>query len=462
MNKHHPGWLLLLWPLSAAAEPEFAREWPLHLAEADAGAYRIELETSVYQAAYWPDWRDVQVLDSNGQPVPSAVTPAPATLTTTTETIALAWFALPAETHAAADLDVLVQRDGDGQVIAIRGTGASTRTAADPAWLVDTAAHAGKVRALHVDWAEPEASVDVGLRLEASDDLRHWQVLDNDVRLVQLHNQDTVLRSNRIALATAQRYLRLTPLQRSGAPLLHALRGEVVSTPANEDWRWLELHADAESEAGGFDYHTHGRFPVQRLDVRMPAGSTATWTVLTRDAPSVNGKTNGKDQRVHWLRRVSDWNAWNLGTEDARRSPPLKLAYRVSDQHWRLQPTARSALSSAPVLRLGWLPGSVVFIAAGAPPYRLVAGSARTEAGHATLEPMLDTLRKERRDWQPATATLGPSRERAGEAAYRPAPQPRDWSTWMLWAVLVAGAALVTQFALRLIRSPPAEPPPDA
>jgi len=50
----------------------------------------------------------------------------------------------------------------------------------------------------------------------------------------------------------------------------------------------------------------------------------------------------------------------------------------------------------------------------------------------------------------------------AGDSAYRSAPQPRDWSTWVLWAVLVAGAALVTQFALRLVRSHPSDPPPDA
>ncbi|MGB3392261.1 MAG: DUF3999 family protein, partial [Stenotrophomonas sp.] len=55
--------------------------------------------------------------------------------------------------------------------------------------------------------------------------------------------------------------------------------------------------------------------------------------------------------------------------------------------------------------------------------------------------------------WQPAAASLGAGVQRAGDAAYRPAPTSRDWKNLVLWAVLVLGALLVAGFALSLLRN---------
>ena len=49
---------------------------------------------------------------------------------------------------------------------------------------------------------------------------------------------------------------------------------------------------------------------------------------------------------------------------------------------------------------------------------------------------------------------LGNSAERSGTAALTPAPVPRDWKTWLLWGLLIAGAALVAGFAISLLRKP--------
>ncbi|MCW5581409.1 MAG: DUF3999 family protein, partial [Luteimonas sp.] len=46
----------------------------------------------------------------------------------------------------------------------------------------------------------------------------------------------------------------------------------------------------------------------------------------------------------------------------------------------------------------------------------------------------------------------------AGESALQPAPQPRDWRSWLLWGLLVAGALLVAGFAFSLLRQPHAAP----
>lgn len=446
-------WLALL-PMSVQAADDFAAQWPLQLSQPDAGAYRVPLEASVYAAAYWRDLRDVRVLDADGKPVASAVYAAATPVSGLPRTVELPWFALPvAATTADDDLSVVVQRDSGGKLLSIRNSVAAGGNvgAADPVWLVDLGEDAGKLRALHVDWADPGATLDLGYRLEASDDLRGWQVLDPQVRLVQLNNQGRALRSNTLKVVTDLRYLRLVPLQRSGAPALRGLRGELVDAVDSGDWQWLELTAEAGGNArDGYLYRLQGRVPVQRLDVRMPANSAVSWSVSSRDPdrPGVDGRT------PDWQLLTAGWNTWSLseaGTQ--QRSAPLETSGTLTDRQWRLQAEPGSLPAGAPLLRLGYRPGSVVFLAQGRAPYLLVAGSANVAATQAALDPMLDALRaRNGRQWQPATAMLGERAVRAGDAAYQPAKPPRDWKNLLLWAVLVLGALAVAGFALSLVR----------
>ena len=108
-----------------------------------------------------------------------------------------------------------------------------------------------------------------------------------------------------------------------------------------------------------------------------------------------------------------------------------------------------------PMLRLGYRPEVVVFLAQGKAPYALVAGSARARRADAPLPQLVDALRTQRgQDWQPADATLGPMQALAGNAALTPAPVERDWKAWLLWALLVGGALIVAGFAFSLLKKP--------
>jgi len=445
---------LLLWPLAASAEGDFAWQWPLQLSEPDAGVHEITLTDEVYRAAYWRDLRDIRVLDADGRVVDSARHPAPEG-DASTETIELPWFPLPIETRADADLALAVQRDASGRVIAIRETATSAASAADPAWLVDLGEDAGRVRALSVEWSDPDAQFDLRYRVETSADLRQWQVQDADVRLVQLHNDQRVLRENsfRLSMGTQQRYLRLTPLQARGVPALKALRGEVERTAESDDWQWLSLSVHARGE-DGFDYHAPGFFPVQRLDVELPANSSVIWRVSNSDPGSA-------DREVWpWRVRVERWETRNIQMAgQPQRSAPLELRSGGEiNRHWRLHPATGALPPTAPVLRLGWRPDRLVFLAQGRAPYQLVAGNANAQEDPAHgvgVTALRGDAIANGTPWQPGEARLGARQVRAGEGAYEPAPElpiPRDWKTWILWAVLIAGALIVVWFALSVLR----------
>ncbi len=451
--------VLALLPLSAQASADFAQQWPLQLQQADAGAYRVPLDAAVYQAAHWRDLRDVRVIDADGTPVASTVYAATTPLGGAVRTAPLQWFALPAGSAAGDDdLSVVVQRDASGKVVSIRNSVAPRADAGapDPIWLIDLGEEAGKLRRLLVDWSDTAATLDLGYRLEGSDDLRGWQVLDPQVRLVQLRNQGNELRSNSIKVESGLRYLRLVPLQRTGAPQLLGLRGEFADAVEISDWQWQALQAAAGGNGkDGYLYRLHGRFPVQRLDVVMPPNSAVSWTVSSRDQDRVRAD----DGEPAWQVLTSGWNAWNLSEAGKQqRSPPLETSGIVDDRQWRLQAEPGAIPAAPPVLRLGYRPGSIVFLAQGRAPYLLVAGSADEGKAQAALDPMLAALRaRNGAQWQPAAASLGAMAQRAGDAAYQPAPEPRDWKNIVLWVVLVLGALAVTGFALSLMRSSRAE-----
>ena len=76
----------------------------------------------------------------------------------------------------------------------------------------------------------------------------------------------------------------------------------------------------------------------------------------------------------------------------------------------------------------------------------------RAQRRHSPLPELVSALHEQDGpSWQPAAALVGEPKLLAGDAALQPA---RDWKTWLLWAVLAVGAAVVAGFALTLLREP--------
>lgn len=421
------GLLLALAAAGAQAAPaDYAREWPLRLPASSSGAYSVELTPEVYEAVQRRDLRDLDVLDASGRPVPATLV-APVAHATPSRT-PLPWYRMPAPgATTAGDWRVIADLDAEGRLRGLRSSGAAT-PAAGTTLLMDAAVLSQAPVALEFDW-RPGASFDVGYRLQGSADLDRWQDLGRG-RLADATGSGRRLQLRRIALdagTAVPRFLRLLP-DDPAQPLPDLLRVEAIGPAPRAQataWRTLPLHeAD-----GALEARLPGRHPVQWLDLDIRGNDARTWRLQSRE-----------DERAPWTGHAAGWMVYRL---DGRRSPPLALAGPVRDRHWRLVADARG---EAPALRVGYVPERLVFVAAGRPPYVLVAGSLRQQR---EARPVQAALREAAR--VPAIATLGPPRDRAGEAALRPR---RDWRTWGLWAALGLGVLAVGGIALRLLREP--------
>lgn len=448
-------WLALL-PLAAFAgvRDDYAQQWPLTLSRDDAGAYRVVLDREVYSRIHAANLQDVEVMNAEGMAVPSALFAPEQPLAQAARKVDLPWFVLPSQSGGATqDITLISERNADGSVRAItaRTSDAGAQSARASELLIDASRLREPVAALELDWAAGEVALNAGYRVEGSDDLRNWNVLNERGQLVDLARGDQRLKQNRIEIVGDSRYLRLVPLQQGAAPKIIAVRAELASVPTAQAWQWEEINGERVIGKDGvafFQYRIAGRYPFERADVALPGNTTNEWTLASRD-----------DEETEWQSAAMPWVAFQVeGGNASNRSPPQPLQQVMRHRYWRLMPKT-DVQGALPKLKLGYRPEVVVFLAQGKGPYSLVAGSARAKRADAPLPQLVEAMRAQRgQDWQPATAYLGKAQALAGEQALTPAPAERDWKAWLLWALLIGGALIVAGFAFSLLKKPSANP----
>lgn len=439
---------LLLLAIGAAG---WLREWPVTLSEPDAGAYRIELTEAVYRNARDAGLRDVAVLDAEGQPAPSMLFAADAPAAGEGARIEVPWFVLPGAAQLpSGEIRVISQRASDGRVLRVETRDGTAATRAPESWLVDASALKSPIAALRLS-LPADAQVEVRLRVEGSDDLANWHLIEADAAVLQLTRAGRAIAQTRVPLADSARYLRLTQVGGDTPLPLTAIHAETApargaAASVSRDYSPAVIAADRRT----FEFVADGRQPFEQADVVLPGNSAVSWRLESRDSAE-----------AAWQLRAGPWAQYRIG--EAQRSRPQPLA-PLRQRQWRL--LADVAVAETPRLRLSWRPEVLMFVASGRPPYRLVAGSAQQRRQDAPLDALLAGIRAERSaDWQPALARISGEGEAGDPAALSAA---RDWKNYALWGVLLLAALLVVGFAVSLLRGnarradPDQGPPPDA
>ena len=438
---------------SAGTATDYATQWPLTLGRDGDGAYRVVLDEAVYRQLQDPQLRDLVVLNREGAEVPAGLFAQQDAVAKPAQRIAVPWFALPAAPAdgGAQGWELVSQADADGRLRRVEARITDQAAAALPrnALLVDVSRVREAIVALELQW-QPVEALDLGYRVEASDDLEHWQALATRGRMIDLQRDGRRLLHRRIELYgllpqyQKARYLRLTP-DRSDQPIaISGVSVELAAARALPQPAWVELAGKRMNRGNevAFEFDLDGRFPVQLADVALAGNHAVEWRLESRD-----------DGDAPWRLRAGPWMAYRVdAVGGGSASPARELDAIVRDRHWRLR--ANAEVADVPTLRLGYRPEAVVFLAQGPAPYALAAGSARALRAAAPIPQLVAELRRQRgADWQPAPAYLGAAKPLAGNAALKPA---YDWKSWLLWAVLALGALVVAGFAFSLLRSKPA------
>jgi len=462
-------WILLLCGgAQAAIVDDYAYAWPVQV-QGTSAAWQVEITPEVYAAVTSADLRDVEVVGASGEPVPVAAF-HPATATAPPGAfVELPQFALPlapASTGAPADTDAIrlqIERGADGRLRRVDANVGTPSVAAAPVRdvLLDASGVHEPIATLRLDWtASGDATAQFAI--SGSDDLQQWRPLVASATVLHLIQGGNVLDRHEIALnGTRAQYLRLHRLD-DGTPLppFSARVRSAASTAERPALQWLT------ATSSGAD--------VRRMDPLLPAGDgqrTVAFryelpAMLTIEAIRVALVDDNSLAHVHVLsrRRAGDQlDAWQLRADFVAFRLHQGDAVISNDDYTAISgPRARdwrvefaTPVEHPPALSLAYHPDRFVFLAQGAGPYRLIAGSGRARRGDYPIDAALASLRASQgSNWQPPLATLGARTTLRGDAALivaAPVVQ-RDWRTWILWAVLVGAAALVAGLALSLLR----------
>lgn len=450
---------------------DFAFQWPLQ-ARGDSAAWQFALTPEVHAALTDPDLRDFEVFNAAGQAVPVARLDAGAGLLAPgVVNVTLPSYRIPrdpaAPVAAADDLRMRFEIDGQGRLRTLEAS-ATTATAATvatpgatpavppPAPVFDVLVDAdvgrregaapATVYRLDLQWASAQ-DLNTRVTIDGSDDLATWQPVVPAAALLRLRQGGPALERRRIELpATTWRFLRLRVIEGDALPpslAVQGLRGRAGQGDAPERALKAALDGDEPNtfQAGGhfYTYTLPASLPVAAVEVQLADdNSTAGMVVDVRQGEA-------------WV-PVAQPLAFRLKQGAlALQNEAHGLDAPVTAREWRLRSPMK--LATPPALVVHYRPHRYVFLAQGAGPYVLAAGSRTARRVELPVSQALRPLQARLgADWMPPVATLGPRREAAGSAAYAEPRTPVDWRGWLLWALLIGGAVVVLAFAVNLLR----------
>ncbi|MGK5024075.1 DUF3999 family protein [Janthinobacterium sp. RB2R34] len=448
---------------------------------AGAGVARLPLPREVYLHARTGNLADVRLVDRDGQRLPFAISTPPAQSNTQRSNIAARIFPVTGSTASGGGLqNVEIRTGSDGQLLSVSasagaGTGTGTGAAGKTlqALILDIGQQAPGSRIGALRFTPPANAGDYSAQvlLEVSDDLKQWDGVGTTT-LNWLSNSDTqTLANDSIVFAPrAFRYARLS--WQDGQPLVFAaIAAQAVSeTEAVLPRASIVLQGVAGKQANEWRYATPIAIPADSIALQFAQANVVLPVTL-----GVYRQSNYVPQRRLHLHRQArpaqgDYFDPLLSTSFYRISDAGKE--RVSGElampvvqttQWILRPqTDGTALpAQPPSLRLGWTPETLVFLAGGKGPYRLVFGKADAQPVAQPLSQVAPGYRAGELQALPI-ATVGALTARAGVAAENTAAadQGLPWRLAALWAALLLGVGVLGFFAWRLLSQMKQEQPP--
>jgi len=450
----------------AAAEPApFRYAAPIRVGSA-APLVQLALTPDVYAHAAQSELRDLRVVDARGALAPFTLLAPRSTLHTSEQVRESTLYPLPARPSAAgvwpSPVDVVV----DGDRISVKRHGqAEPALAGRPresgGWLIDTGERRdGEARPqqLRLRWSGP-AEFTAAYRLESSDDLRQWRGAGSG-QVMALQSQAGALAQPVLGLAEGSgRFVRLLWAEPQAAPVLIGATVLVAERHVVALDSTRELGFAASGEPAGarpldadarrsLHFDLGAALPLVDVDLAFASG--------THVAPL---RLQGR------LRADDPWRELGSGVfyrlervGDIATSPAIALPVTV--RYLRLVPDERAAALAGVDARLvvhAALP-TLVFAAQGEAPFRLLAGSADATAGALPVAAVVPQLESERPRFGSGELGAFVADEAVVRAADAESRQAR-LRPWLLWGVLIAGAAGLGALVWRLARSSAAAPP---
>ncbi|SDA42454.1 MULTISPECIES: DUF3999 family protein [unclassified Janthinobacterium] len=428
-----------------------------------AGLSRLSVPTDVYLHARSASLADVRLFDSTGKPLAFALTAPPAQSRTQRDTLAMRIFPVTGKNIGYYELDNVDIRTGnDGRLLSVTTRGGGTPDAAPGLLILDAGPPAkdSRIGALHFTLPPGTDNYNAQVLLEVSDDLKQWDAIATTT-LNWLRNSDTqTLANDRIEFAPrAFRYARLS--WQYGDPITFAgIAAQQVSVTAVASPRaTITLKGTAGKDVDERLYATPIAIPADSIGLQLAEGNTSMPVTLGVYHPA----SEAPRQRLHLGPRARATQAadfepllnttfYRINMDGKERVSGDLAMPVVQTAQWVLRPQYHSGTNPNlnSVLRLGWTPASLVFLASGKGPYQLVFGRNGATPAALPLSQVAPGFTQEELLALPV-ATAARVVALTSEAPIEKTPDGAGLRLAALWAALLLGVGVLGFFAWRLL-----------
>ena len=414
----------------------------------EASIYRLSVPEVVYTHLIKADFSDLRVFNAAGEVVPHSLRRPVEAQADTGDPLAVPFFPYalirPGEQGPAR---VQVTINDQGTVVSSSAGTEPDGEQQVSAYLIDVSTLEELPSRLAFSWESPADSFVAHVSIQGSDDLAHWRTLVAQASLVRLYFADRELGRREIELPHGMhryKYLKLDwPAANKGARLTDVQAWfSQKAEPIEPVWTAL-TGSVVEGEQDKFDYQVRGRLPVEWAEVALP-----------EDNSLVDVRLYSREKETAPWRGCHSGSFYRLKVDGASlASEPARFS-RVNDLLWRLEAVSDlSGLGAAvPVLRLGYTPHQLYFLARGEGPFVLAFGAQEAPGGQGQINALLAQIDEKKSDTFIGAATAGEMYILGGKEKLHAAPAPVPWQQIILWSVLVIGVFVLGSMAWRLGR----------
>lgn len=419
----------------------------------EAAAYRAALPLFVYQKASRTDLGDLRVFNQAGQVVPHRLERPRTVVAVVAESTQLPLFPIRGDSPASINaLRVTIESGGTRVDARTDGKGGSNGSGIKT-YVVDARGLNAGVAAFKLQWMHSDSDYAGRLRVEASEDLGNWNLVRDGAPIAYLRSGDRWLMEQRVELpGTRAKFWRLSWVGEPPPFEIFAVIAEPTHAFVDVMRETLAVNGSAVTgKPGEFEFDLGASLPLDRLNLELSEPNTLIDAqLLSRATPREpwNPVSHGGFYRL----RNTASNTQELTNGDV-------VIESTTNRYWllRIRAGGEGLGTTAPKLRIGWLPHDVVFFARGSAPFTLAFGSAaapRFVGAFGTIPEGTAILR----------ATFGESKTLGGEARLQPVAPAKVFpvKAVALWSVLLAAVALLGWMAYRLSRDLKSSTPPGA